>query len=703
MANVETKFLSSDKIWIFPCSNRLQFDIESKLNTEYVLTNLPSEASKPNHIINEEFIGAGENQQIFVHFVLGRYHIRANKSELYENNSLKYQWACLAIKKSNLAVYDNGTTEQTYTLKNLKNTTQNQLDTITEIVDADTQKTIITGVFEGVVFTDEDPTNADNLNDAFKDATIYAMQIYDADGNLIKANIGSIGTDQIQDGAITTDKIADGAVTTPKLADNAVTNDKIADHTIELVKIVKADNEHQVIGSTKDGELVFRYVEPGDFGPNIKGNVVLAGPKDGTIGEASFRQLVSADLPSIGNITNDGKLPNKNQAVITDSEGIITTENQQTSATTKNTYAQTAISDISQASTGKITVTKEKIGNAKLSFTGTDNTVNEIFGANTDTDANIKFKAEIDSGIESPTVSILPEGDGVWNFKFDGIIGKGLTYKETEENCKYVGDYYIDDDGYIVILVETDPRTFKKGPLIKGRSLKNLELVSTKQNIDNYKINYDDNTSQTGLEIINGTDAFAYCIWTQDTAIAEYPSFKWSTSTADDINRRISLYFNGDNNNTTKKSLTMVGKTGTVYLNTETAAIPEGMYTGTLTTVQGSTFICSLTPVCIGGSIIKLKNGVLAAEEATTTTAGVLSAADKAKLNNLQQADWNATSGGAQILNRPTINQKDDSNIVPYYKSATNSVERGIKIWVQKSTVSDPTSGMQVGDILIKY
>src|SRR5690606_3562296 len=52
-------------------------------------------------------------------------------------------------------------------------------------------------------------------------------------------------------------------------------------------------------------------------------------------------------------------------------------------------------------------------------------------------------------------------------------------------------------------------------------------------------------------------------------------------------------------------------------------------------------------------------------EVATTTLAGVMSAADKTKLDGIEagaqvnvKSDWNAVSGDAQILNKPTIPTK---------------------------------------------
>lgn len=83
-------------------------------------------------------------------------------------------------------------------------------------------------------------------------------------------------------------------------------------------------------------------------------------------------------------------------------------------------------------------------------------------------------------------------------------------------------------------------------------------------------------------------------------------------------------------------------------------------------------------------------------ELASSTLDGLMSKEDKAKLDGLQQADWNATSGGAQILNKPEV----------YTKTEVDDLIDGVtipgvyKYKGSKPTYSDlPTTGNEVGDV----
>lgn len=58
--------------------------------------------------------------------------------------------------------------------------------------------------------------------------------------------------------------------------------------------------------------------------------------------------------------------------------------------------------------------------------------------------------------------------------------------------------------------------------------------------------------------------------------------------------------------------------------------------------------------------------------QASTTNAGVLTASDKVKLTGLEQSDWNATSGGAEILNKPTLGTMSSVDDAPSDGKAYN-------------------------------
>lgn len=83
-------------------------------------------------------------------------------------------------------------------------------------------------------------------------------------------------------------------------------------------------------------------------------------------------------------------------------------------------------------------------------------------------------------------------------------------------------------------------------------------------------------------------------------------------------------------------------------------------------------------------------------ELATSSLDGLMSKEDKTKLDGLAQADWNANSGGAQILNKPDI----------YTKTEVNDLIDGVNIpgvykyKGSKPTYQDlPTQSNEVGDV----
>ena len=112
-------------------------------------------------------------------------------------------------------------------------------------------------------------------------------------------------------------------------------------------------------------------------------------------------------------------------------------------------------------------------------------------------------------------------------------------------------------------------------------------------------------------------------------------------------------------------------------------------------------------------------------EDATTTTHGLMSAADKVKLNGIAtgaevnvQSDWNATSGDALILNKPTIPTKtsdltNDSDfmsgmtILAYGKSTWNdfitAYTKKHVVYCRASSNSNPASGSQTRMAFMAY
>lgn len=81
---------------------------------------------------------------------------------------------------------------------------------------------------------------------------------------------------------------------------------------------------------------------------------------------------------------------------------------------------------------------------------------------------------------------------------------------------------------------------------------------------------------------------------------------------------------------------------------------------------------------------------------ATPSLDGLMSKEDKKKLDGLAQADWNAESGGAKILNKPDI----------YTKTEVDDLIEGVNIpgvykyKGSKPTYQDlPTQSNEVGDV----
>jgi hypothetical protein len=74
------------------------------------------------------------------------------------------------------------------------------------------------------------------------------------------------------------------------------------------------------------------------------------------------------------------------------------------------------------------------------------------------------------------------------------------------------------------------------------------------------------------------------------------------------------------------------------------------------------------------GSGLSLTGQTLSLELATTTAAGAMSSADKIKLNSIAtgaevnvNADWNAVTGDAEILNKPTLGTMSAETAIDYY------------------------------------
>lgn len=126
-----------------------------------------------------------------------------------------------------------------------------------------------------------------------------------------------------------------------------------------------------------------------------------------------------------------------------------------------------------------------------------------------------------------------------------------------------------------------------------------------------------------------------------------------TTGTASNVTGVVAIANGGTGASTATAALTALG----AY----PASNPNGYTsnTGTVTSVSGTAPIVSS-----GGT-----TPVLSIDAATTSAAGSMSAADKAKLDGIAagaevnvNADWNAVSGDAEILNKPTLGTISNQN-----------------------------------------
>lgn len=116
---------------------------------------------------------------------------------------------------------------------------------------------------------------------------------------------GAVGSAQITDGSITAIDLADGAVTSPKLGDTAVTTAKIADQAVGTDQIAGgAVTAIKIADGAVYSSKLADDLDGSEFLPQIA-KTVLAGPASGSSAVPGFRQLTSADLPTI----DSSKLP----------------------------------------------------------------------------------------------------------------------------------------------------------------------------------------------------------------------------------------------------------------------------------------------------------------------------------------------------------------------------------------------------------
>lgn len=157
-----------------------------------------------------------------------------------------------------------------------------------------------------------------------------------------------------------------------------------------------------------------------------------------------------------------------------------------------------------------------------------------------------------------------------------------------------------------------------------GNGIESIEKTSTSGLVDTYTITYTDGT-ETTFDLTNGQDG----VDGQDGSDGFSPS----------------------------ASVSKVGRTATITITdkdgTTTAEVHDGSGGG------------DVTDVTVDGTSIVDSDGVAELETVTQLRNGLMTALDKQKLDGIASgaevnvnADWNAVSGDAQILNKPSIPTK---------------------------------------------
>ena len=93
--------------------------------------------------------------------------------------------------------------------------------------------------------------------------------------------------------------------------------------------------------------------------------------------------------------------------------------------------------------------------------------------------------------------------------------------------------------------------------------------------------------------------------------------------------------------------------------------------------------------------------------DATTSAAGRMSSSDKTKLDGLQQSDWNSSSGGSEILNKPTI--PSGNQIIDWTSSGVGTIHSSNIPAIALTNVQEASSQSaqlalttQEGDVVVR-
>ena len=245
----------------------------------------------------------------------------------------------------------------------------------------------------------QDPINATTRGPG----TVVKSMVFEDD--TVYGGLGTIGTNDIDDGAITTKKIADSAVTTDKLADDAVTGDKIKSGAVDTKHLatdaVKEDNiangaittDKVKNGAITGDKIAEGAIDGSQLGSGSITNEKLASDavtedkiKDGAVTEDKLGQDVfywidgKQDELNASNVTSSGtgvvKSVVADNGTVTVSLNTVDEDDITDAAVTASKIAAGAVSDVNVADNAAIA--RKKLA---ADVQGTLNAVDDTFGA----------------------------------------------------------------------------------------------------------------------------------------------------------------------------------------------------------------------------------------------------------------------------------------------------------------------------------
>lgn len=494
---------------------------------------------------------------------------------------------------------------------------------------------------------------------------------------------GSVGYDEIQNGAVRGSKIQSEAITTDKILDNAVTQAKLANNSVGIAQIIdgtitKALLADSIVDNDKIEDLT---INTGKLQDNVITTIKL---KDRNVTGAKI--VSNADLDGEIKVHNL-KLKGYSPAIITgpDSDALQIKSNStidflNTSGTTIASLDQSGNLTISGTVDGRDIaadgVKLDGISDNEIIDWSVAQTQNIHSSNYTDTNTQLPFIDEDD--MASNSSSHVPSQQSVKRYVDDQVAGVVDSAPSTLNTLNELADALGDDENFSTTVTNN---IATKAPIASPTFTGTIAIP----NITDVESAIASNTAKVGI-----TTSQADAI-TANTAKPDLTVDGAGTVHAN--NYTDTQYSVMSSSNSYAAGLVPAGasvhgnnflrKDGTfaipyIYLGMDGIAISFNQISVDLKTNGGLVIESGKLALDLGASSIT--NNL---SEATSSDAGLMSTAHHDKLDGIAagaevnvNADWNATSGDAQILNKPTIPAAyTDADAVSAVASADNYIK----------------------------